>query len=89
MGKETLKIWCVFSVDNNYDQPDNNLVIWFNEKPTLDQLARTLTGKGLDELDEPNIVAIVGIWTGNSDGKLPFGFDTIYRLEEVEEGRKL
>ena len=83
-----MNIWCLFSVDNNYDQPNNNLVIWFNEKPTLDLLAKTLADKPLGELPEDQIVQVVGVWTGKGDGKVGWS-DTHYRLEEVEEGRKL
>lgn len=27
------KIWCLFSIANDYNQPDNNLVAWFRKKP--------------------------------------------------------
>ena len=36
-------IWCLFSIANNYDQPDNNLVAWFKEKPTFEKLLETFT----------------------------------------------
>lgn len=37
-----MKIWCLFSILNEYDQPDNNLVAWWATKPTFDVLAQAL-----------------------------------------------
>ena len=31
-------VWCVFSVENNYDQPDNNLEAVFLSKPDYEEL---------------------------------------------------
>jgi hypothetical protein len=81
-----MKIWCLFSVDNNYDQPEHNLVCWWQQKPTLECLAEILVG-GLGKAHDDQIVGVVGIWTGNDD-RVP-GDDTAYRLEEVNEGVRL
>jgi hypothetical protein len=80
-----MKIWCLFSVDNNYDQPEHNLVCWWQEKPTLECLFETL-GHKLGEDDEVT-VNVVNIWTGKDVQIYKSG--TSYRLEEVEEGTKL
>lgn len=85
---EPRKIWCLFSVDNNYGQPNNNLVAWWQDKPSLDVFSNVLAGKPLNALDEANIVGIVTIWAGSGD-TFPNGFDTSYRLEDVAEGRNL
>lgn len=36
------KIWCLFSIANNYDQPDHNLEAWWSEKPSPETLAQFL-----------------------------------------------
>jgi hypothetical protein len=83
-----MKIWCLFSVDNNYDQPDNNLFAWWAEKPSLEVLAQTLTGKPLGELEGEDILQVVEVFTGRGEGKVKrFHFDTTFRLEEVADGK--
>jgi hypothetical protein len=80
-----MKIWCLFSVDNNYDQPENNLVCWWQEKPSLETLFIIL-GIKMGENDE-HTVQVVQVWTGKD---IQAGFEQIrYRLEQVEEGKKL
>ncbi len=76
-------IWCLFSVENNYDQPENNLVRWWGTKPSIEELAKFLACP-LDKAGDADIVAVVGIWKGESGtvGHL----DTHYRLQEVKEG---
>jgi len=83
-GKETDKgIFCLFSVANNYDQPENNLVrFWFN-KPSIEELSRFL-GLPLDKAQDEQVVKVVSIWQGirtllDSTGEA-------YRLQYVEEG---
>jgi hypothetical protein len=56
-----MKIWCLFSVDNNYDQPENNLVCWWQEKPSLETLFIIL-GIKMGENDE-HTVQVVQVWT--------------------------
>ena len=73
-------IWVLFSIANEYDQPDNNLEAWWFFKPSFTELA-----KGL--------VMEVDIKKGNSYiGKILKGekvrmgeYD--YRLRETEEGK--
>jgi hypothetical protein len=80
-----MKIWCLFSIDNNYDQPDNNLVCFWTEKPTLDILGQALNIGLLSAIDE-EIISLVDIWRGN---RARLHFDTEYRIQEVEEGERL
>lgn len=80
-----MKIWCLFSVDCNYDQPDNNLVCWWQEKPSLETLFKAL-GVELGK-DDVTTVNAVKIWTGERLQIRPG--DTEYRLEDVAEGRVL
>jgi hypothetical protein len=77
-------IWCLFSIENNYDQP-NNLVRWWATRPSLDVLAKFLA-KPLDKATDDEIIKVVEVWKGNST-TLGTGYsNTRYRLEEVAEG---
>lgn len=57
------KIYCLFSLDNNYDQPPNNLVCFWHSKPTLEQVANGLSQSFPGKTDEETL-AIVNIWNG-------------------------
>ena len=76
-----MKIWCLFSVDNNYDQPPNNLVCWWKEKPTIEQVAGGMSIAFPSKEDEKTL-AVVNVW----GGKGARDFNTDYRLEEIDEG---
>lgn len=41
-NKKKKTIWCLFSVDNQYDQPDNCLQFFWFEKPEGDVLYAAL-----------------------------------------------
>lgn len=86
-GKETDKgIWCLFSIDNNDDQPENNLVrFWFN-RPSIETLA-SFMGYPTDKANDEDIVKIVLLWQGTPQRFTPYGTD--YRLQYVEEGTSL
>lgn len=75
-------IWCLFSVENNYDQPQNNLVAWWKNKPQLETLAEAL-GRKFPGADDDETIFIVNIWsqktTKDSHG-------TIWRFEIKNEG---
>lgn len=79
-------IWCLFSVENNYDQPENNLCQWWDEKPSIEVLANAVVGQDLGDCNDDQIVMLVSIWTGKG-GEVEGG--TLYRLQEVKEGEKL
>lgn len=87
-GKETDKgIWCLFRIENNYDQPDNDLErFWFN-KPSLEALGNYL-GKPLDKAKDEDVMNTVAIWQGYST-VVNKGLGTRYRLQYVEEGKSL
>lgn len=78
----TNKIWCLFSIENNYDQPENNLVTWWSEKPTIERLAKYMCHP-LDKSSDEDLMVTVAIWRGQGS-QYHLG-DTHYRLEEVEE----
>jgi len=37
-----MKIWCLFSIDNAYDQPENNLFAWWEHKPSLMEIGNAI-----------------------------------------------
>lgn len=76
-------IWCLFSVDENYDQPDHNLTAWWQTRPSIEKLATFLTVRlGADDQQTINLVKI---WSGETHS-LGILNNTAYRLEEVPEG---
>ena len=79
--KTKMKIWCLFSVRNEYDQPDNNLEAWWVEKPSLETVAHAL------ELTFPaptdaQTLAVVKVWSGEEQ---TIG-SAAYRLSSINEG---
>lgn len=80
-----MKIWCLFSVECAYDQPDNNLVCWWREKPSLEAFFEAL-GIQLGA-DDTTTVNGVKIWAGE-DLQIQPG-STGYRLQQVPEGTRL
>ena len=72
-------IWALFSVENDYSQPDNNLVAWWRRKPDIG-IILNMIGGAYDRDD--SVVAAAHIFTG--DGARVGNTD--YRLESVLEG---
>ena len=72
------KIWVLFSVANEYDQPDNNLIAWWYHKPTTSQLAEML--KVTFDAAELALIAILG----GETVRIGRYFD--YSLREITEG---
>jgi len=80
-----ISIWCLFSVENIYDQPDNNLVRWWADKPSIETLAKFMA-MPLDKADDESVVKMVNLW----QGQRIIGHGGVrYRLQEVKEGESL
>lgn len=78
-----MKIWCLFSIANEYDQPQHNLEAWWTVKPDFDALYIVL---GLDREDwdfKKNVKKLGSI----VDGDEVRIWETDYRLREIEEGK--
>lgn len=75
------KIWCLFSIDNNYDQPDNNLLMWWANKPSIETVGRAIAGSFPANSDDVTL-GIVKIWGGEEHDVS----NTSYRLVQVLEG---
>lgn len=78
-----LSIWCLFSVENNYDQPDNNLVRWWATKPSIEALGQFMA-LPIDKVEDEEVAKIVDLWRGQPT-RFKLG-GTNYRLQEVKEG---
>ena len=69
------KIWALFSIENEYNQPDNNLEAWWNKKPTVNQIAKVI---GIKE-----DIMVEKVLKG-FEVRISF---VDYRLREIEEGK--
>lgn len=78
-------IWCLFSIANEHDQPDNNLVAWWAEKPTIDALARFMACP-LEEAISEDILRVAELWKGAAVKGFPHDKETQYRLTLHGEG---
>ncbi len=74
-------MWCIFSIYNEYNQPDNNLEAWWKDKPSLEMLFEFFK---VDFKDAELIVKVAQMW--ESEGKPVDIDDKEYRLQKVEEG---
>ena len=74
-----IKIYCLFSIANEYDQPSNNLEVFWTNKPSIEML---LDHFGTTTTDNQSIVNIVELWKGCHVQIL----DCTYRIQVVEEG---
>jgi len=68
------KIWVLFSIANNYDQPDANIIAWWTKKPTVKAVADILSY-------HPKL------FRGLLLGKTIRVWNVDYRLECVKEGK--
>lgn len=79
-------IWCLFSEALAlYDQPRNNLVAWWQEKPSIEALAKYMCCP-LDKADSEDIVRVAELWKGAEVKGFPHSTNTSYRLELLGEG---
>ena len=77
-------IVCLFSVDNLHDQPNNNLICFWHDKPAMEAVAQAL-GVSFPASDDEDTLAVVKIWSGETVRLA----ETDYRLQTVEPGEKL
>ena len=79
-------IWCLFSVVENYNQPNNNLVAWYSEKPTISTLAHSVFNRSIEELSDSEIILVANLSKGT---RVKDNWYTEYRLEQVQENSVL
>lgn len=75
------KVHMLFSVDNNYDQPDRAFVCWWKEKPSIETVAKVLM-IDFSKANDDTKAAVVSIWLG----KRCELSGTDFWIEEVQEG---
>lgn len=77
-----MKIWCLFSIANDYNQPDHNLECWWSKKPDCEQISKVIGRVYSREEGSPNAGKILKgqeVRVGGAD----------YRLKQVSEGEML
>lgn len=74
-----MKIWALFSIKNNYDQPENNLVAWWVNKPSFEVLANAIGVEVDHEIGNEKVGRIL-------KGQQSCIFETYYRLDHIKEG---
>lgn len=57
-------IWCILSRDNDYDQPDHNLVVWWPERPDIAVMAMAM-GRAFPAADDEETLALAKLWSGD------------------------
>ena len=80
-----MAIYCLFSVYNDYDQPDFNLEDYFYDNPSLNDISNLIYTRDLEHLSDDAILAVVSIKKGE-ETRIN---NTDYRLEKVEERTNL
>lgn len=78
----TDSVWCLFSIENQYYQPDNNLEGVWLEKPDLEQLLWVLVGPGPEVISSELRECMKKVLAG----KEARYYEMHYRLEEVTTG---
>ena len=63
MTKKDMYIYLLFSVENNYDQPPNNLKCIWKEKPTIEQVAKAINQSFPSDSDKTTL-NLVNLWNG-------------------------
>lgn len=77
-----MKVWALFSIQNQYDQPENNLEQLFANKPTLEQIKTFFCGDApFEELDNKWICRYVDLIRGEEVYMDIYGW---CRIEDVE-----
>jgi hypothetical protein len=80
MKQTKTHIYCLFSIKNEYDQPDYNLEIFWNEKPGIEFLMKYFN---VNIEDNNKVLEIVNLWQGK-ETRIQ---NTCYRVRKVEEGK--
>lgn len=81
-----MKIWALTSVDNDYNQPPNNLVAWWSTKPTLEQVCQAVLSQNFPPSTDEQVIQVVKIWNGEPVRVGSEMSGTDYTLKELKEG---
>ena len=80
MKKRIGKICVLFSISNEYNQPENNLVAWWHTKPSFEMLAEAIGVMVDKEKGDSKVGSILRGLEIRVDG-------ANYRLRKIEEGK--
>jgi uncharacterized membrane protein (UPF0182 family) len=85
-------IFALFSCENNYDQPDRNLVAWWSTKPDFETFCKVILGYEIPK-DKPvydlmvqygdSLLKAAEVYKMHGEHRLG---NADYRLEEIPEG---
>lgn len=75
----TMKIYAMLSIADICNQPDNNLVAWWFEKPSIDKILWAIGGT---YEDDAAVLAAAHIYNGGVHGFR----NTEYRVAKIDEG---
>ena len=76
-------IWCLFHIEIDYDPPNNNLIAWWPNKPSVEVLCKAM-GVELAGGKDQEIVAAVRVFSGEET--LLAEHNARYRLREIPPG---
>lgn len=77
-------IYCLFSIANDYDQPDNNLLGFWFEKPSIDEISKVLAIQFPNRNDEITL-KMVNIWKGDI-----INIDNCeYRVQKIYDNQRI
>lgn len=77
-----MKVWAIFSIENEYNQPENNLEKLFKDKPTKEKLNNWYQGYVDEVAGYTKNDRLEQMLSGQEVRFTKMGAD--YRLEEVE-----
>lgn len=91
------EIWCLFSIDCAYNQPNNNLVVWWETKPDFSTLKSVFSGiyfdkeiynNKINDILKGEEIGFRYIFNGK-ESEVCYAYYRFYRLENVKCGEVL
>lgn len=80
--KETKQVmWALFHVANAYDQPSFNLVVFWRNRPSLEEVTKAVCRKTIADCSDAEVLSVVEVYKGGVSGG--------YRIQAVLEGEAL
>lgn len=86
-GATDMKIYCLVQIANEYDQPNNDLLCWWRERPTIEVILEAIGGSLSEELSV--LCACALLLSITREGSLAVDAqynNTQYRIFKSEEG---
>lgn len=81
-------LWGLFSISHDHYQPNNNLIILYDKKPSFDDLRLALySHKEIEEMDDKEFIIIANLLQ-EKEVEINI-YDADFRLEQVKIGELL